>query len=156
MMRYQEEGAFMEALIWEKRVLRVENGRFSYVDFVSFSVFSIKFCVTNSICSYEGFHKYPLLREGRVTHRNFMKTSISWNFEVQKCAWNKIILHMVHALFRDPLRGGRDHFTARKFDQIRSRFDQFCDFLAKIVRFEGFSSFVFHLIFKICWNLQYL
>ena len=117
---------------------------------------SVKFCVTNSICSYEGFHKYPLLREGRVTHRNFMKTSISWNFEVQKCAWNKIILHMVHALLRDPLRGGRDHFTARKFDQIRSRFDQFCDFLAKIVCFEGFSSFVFHLIFKICWNLQYL
>ena len=54
---------------------------------------------------FEGFHKYPLLREGRVTHRNFMKTSISWNFEVQKCAWNKIILHMVHALFRDPLSG---------------------------------------------------
>ena len=47
---------------------------------------SVKFCVTNSICSYEGFHKYPLLREGRVTHRNFMETSISWNFEVQKCA----------------------------------------------------------------------
>ena len=87
---------------------------------------------------------------------NFMKTPISWNFEVQKCAWNKILLHMVHALLRDPLRGGRDHFTARKFDQIRSRFDQFCDFLAKIVRFEGFSSFVFHLIFKICWTLQYL
>ena len=28
----------------------------------------------------------PPLREGRVTHRNFMETSISWNFEVQKCA----------------------------------------------------------------------
>ena len=35
-MRYQEEGVFMEALIWGKRVSRVENGRFSYVDFVSF------------------------------------------------------------------------------------------------------------------------
>ena len=95
-------------------------------------------------------------RGGGRFHENFMKTPISWNFEVQKCAWNKIILHMVHALLRDPLRGGRDHFTARKFDQIRSRFDQFCDFLAKIVRFEGFSTFVFHLTFKICWTLQYL
>ena len=38
---------------------------------------SIKFCVTNIICSYERSHKYPLLREGRVTHRNFMKTSMN-------------------------------------------------------------------------------
>ena len=35
-LRYQEEGVFMEALIWGKRGSRVENGRFSYVDFVSF------------------------------------------------------------------------------------------------------------------------
>ena len=48
------------------------------------------------------------------------------------------------------VRGGRDHFTARKFDQIRSRLDHFGDFLAKIVRFERFSSFVFHFIFRIC------
>ena len=36
-MRYQEEGAFVETLIWGKRASRVENGCFSYVDFVSFS-----------------------------------------------------------------------------------------------------------------------
>ena len=71
-------------------------------------------------------------------------------FKDKKQQFDAIFLLRVHALFRDPLRGGRDHFTARKFDQIRSRFDQFCDFLAKIVRFEGFSSFVFHLTFKIC------
>ena len=95
-----------------QRASRVENGRLSYVDFVSFleiqsnfalqrgggiygsahmrktrfarwkwpffvcrlcflSWKSIKFCVTNIICSYELCHKYPLLREGRVTHRNW-------------------------------------------------------------------------------------
>ena len=43
-----------------------------------------------------------------------------------------IILQRVHALFRDPLRGGRDHFTARKFDQIPGRLDTFGDFLTKI------------------------
>ena len=78
------------------------------------------------------------------------------NFEVQKCAWNKIILHRVHALFRDPLRGGRDHFTARKFDQIPGRLDKFGDFLTKIVRFEVFSRLVFYLLFKICWWFQFL
>ena len=61
---------------------------------------------------------------------------------------------MVHALLRDPLRGGRDHFTARKFDQIRSRFDKFGDFLAKIIRLRGFSRFIFYLVFKICLNFQ--
>ena len=65
-----------------------------------------------------------------------------------------IILQRVHALFRDPLRGGRDHFTARKFDQIRSRFDKFGDFLAKIIRLRGFSRFIFYLVFKICLNFQ--
>ena len=44
-MRYQEEGAFMETLIWGKRVLRVENGRFSYVDFVSFSEIQSNFAL---------------------------------------------------------------------------------------------------------------
>ena len=65
-----------------------------------------------------------------------------------------IILQAVHALLRDPLRGGRDHFTARKFDQIRSRFDKFDDFLAKIIRLRGFSRFIFYLVFKICLNFQ--
>ena len=44
-MRYQEEGAFMETLIWGKRVSRVENGRFSYVDFVSFSEIQSNFAL---------------------------------------------------------------------------------------------------------------
>ena len=65
-----------------------------------------------------------------------------------------IILQRVHALFRDPLRGGRDHFTARKFDQIRSRFDKLGTFLAKIIRLRGFSRFIFYLVFKICLNFQ--
>ena len=67
-----------------------------------------------------------------------------------------VFLLRVHALLRDPLRGGREHFTARNFDQIRTRLDTFGDFLAKILRLEGFSSIVFCRIFKICWNLQYL
>ena len=57
---------------------------------------------------------------------------------------------MVHALFRDPLRGGRDHFTARKFDQIPGRLDTFGDFLTKIIRFEVFSRLVFYIVFEIC------
>ena len=61
-----------------------------------------------------------------------------------------IILQRVHALLRDPLRGGRDHFTARKFDQIHGRLDTFGDFLTKIIRFEVFSRLVFYLVFKIC------
>ena len=62
-----------------------------------------------------------------------------------------IILQRVHALFRDPLRGGRDHFTTRKIDQIRGRLRKFGDFLAEIIlRFEGFSWFVFYIVFKIC------
>ena len=44
-MRYKEEGVFMEALIWGKRVSRVENGRFSYVDFVSFSEIQSNFAL---------------------------------------------------------------------------------------------------------------
>ena len=48
---------------------------------------------------------------------------------------------MVHALLRDPLRGGRGNFTEIKFDQIRSRCDKFGDFFAKILRFEGFPRF---------------
>ena len=55
---------------------------------------------------------------------------------------------------RAHVRGGRDHFTARKFDQIRSRFDKFGDFLAKIIRLRGFSRFIFYLVFKICLNFQ--
>ena len=95
----------------------------------------------------------------RSTHRQFFLfpfMRFHANSEVQKCAWNKIILLRVHALLRDPLRGGRDHFTEIKFNQIRSRCAEFGQFLTKVVRFEGFSRFVFHLIFKICWNLQYL
>ena len=64
-----------------------------------------------------------------------------------------IILQRVHALFRDPLRGGRDHFIEIKFNEIRSRCAEFGEFLAKVARFEGFSRFVFHLIFKICCKL---
>ena len=52
-----------------------------------------------------------------------------------------IILQTVHALLRDPLRGGRGDFTEIKFDQIRSRCDTFGDFFAKISRFEGFPRF---------------
>ena len=78
----------------------------------------------------------------------------SKNFEVQKCAWNRIILHRVHALLRDPLRGGRDHFTERKIDQIRGRLGKFGDLLTEIMRFQGFWWFVFYLVFKICWNFQ--
>ena len=48
---------------------------------------------------------------------------------------------LVHALLRDPLRGGRGDFTEIKFDQIRSRCDKFGDFFAKILRFEGFPRF---------------
>tara|TARA_B100000482_G_scaffold47342_1_gene31340 strand:- start:475 stop:666 length:192 start_codon:yes stop_codon:yes gene_type:complete len=51
------------------------------------------------------------------------------------------------------VRGGRDHFTEIKFNQIRSRCAEFGEFLAKVVRFKGFSSFVFRLIFKICCTL---
>ena len=52
-----------------------------------------------------------------------------------------IILQTVHALLRDPLRGGRGDFTEIKFDQIRSRCDKFGDFFPKILRFEGFPRF---------------
>ena len=55
---------------------------------------------------------------------------------------------MVHALFRDPLRGGRDHFTERKFNQIRSRCAESGEFLPMVVRFEGISSFVFSSYFQ--------
>ena len=44
-MRYKEEGVFMQALKWGKRVSRVENGRFSYVDFVSFSEIQLNFAL---------------------------------------------------------------------------------------------------------------
>ena len=80
----------------------------------------------------------------------------SKNFEVQKCAWNRIILHRVHALLRDPLRGGRDHFTERKIDQIRGRLGKFGDLLTEIMRFQGFWWVVFYLVFKICWNFNFL
>ena len=49
-----------------------------------------------------------------------------------------IILQRVHALLRDPLRGGRDHFTERKIDQIRGRLGKFGDLLTEIMRFQGF------------------
>ena len=49
---------------------------------------------------------------------------------------------------RAHVRGGRDHFTARKFDQIPGRLDTFGDFLTKIIRFEVFSRLVFYLVFK--------
>ena len=57
---------------------------------------------------------------------------------------------------RAHVRGGRDHFTARKFDQIPGRLDTFGDFLTKIIRFEVFSRLVFYLVFKICSRFQFL
>ena len=39
------------------------------------------------------------------------------------------------------MRGGRGNFTEIKFNQIRSRLGTFGDFLAKTLRFEGFSRF---------------
>jgi hypothetical protein len=59
-----------------------------------------------------------------------------------------IILQTVHALLRDPLRGGRGDFTEIKFDQIRSRCDKFGDFLAKILSFEG----IFKVYFLSCFQ----
>ena len=59
-----------------------------------------------------------------------------------------IILQTVHALLRDPLRGGRGDFTEIKFDQIRSRCDKFGDFFAKILRFEG----IFKVYFLSCFQ----
>ena len=47
-MRYKEEGVFMEALIGGKRVSRVENDRFSYVDFVSFLEHQSNFALQTS------------------------------------------------------------------------------------------------------------
>ena len=44
----------------------------------------------------------------------------------------------VHVLLRDPLRGGRAHFTERKIDQIRGRLGKFGDLLTEIMRFQGF------------------
>ena len=46
-----------------------------------------------------------------------------------------IILQTVHALLRDPLRGGRGDFTEIKFDQIRSRCDEFGDFFCENLTF---------------------
>ena len=74
-------------------------------------------------------------------------------FKGKKQQFDAIFLLRVHALLRDPLRGGRDHFTEIKFNEIRSRCAEFGEFLAKVARFEGFSRFVFHLIFKICCKL---
>ena len=59
-----------------------------------------------------------------------------------------IILQTVHALLRDPLRGGRGDFTEIKFDQIRSRCDKFGDFFAKILSFEG----IFKVYFLSCFQ----
>ena len=36
------------------------------------------------------------------------------------------------------VRGGRDHFTERKIDQIRGRLGKFGDLLTEIMRFQGF------------------
>ena len=36
------------------------------------------------------------------------------------------------------IRGGRDHFTERKIDQIRGRLGKFGDLLTEIMRFQGF------------------
>ena len=65
--------------------------------------------------------------------------TISWNFEVQKCAWNKIILHMVHALLRDPLADpGIEHEPRRFFDafwrEIKTAKIQDSRFRSKTVR----------------------
>ena len=60
-MRYQVEGVFMEALIWE-------NAPFDDLcSFIRFEKSSY-----HAIFSYESFHKYPCLREGPGTHRIFM------------------------------------------------------------------------------------
>ena len=70
-------------------------------------------------------------------------------------------MHRVHALFRDPLRGGRGDFTEIKFDQIRSRCDKFGDFLRKCYVLRDFQgsvcpavvNFFFEFFFEFFLNL---
>ena len=93
---------------------------------MQFIIFLCRFQVWNCIDRCNVSHVYAILKCETLS------------FDV---IWNKIILLWVHALLRDPLRGGRGDFTEIKFDQIRSRCDKFGDFFAKILRFEGFPRF---------------
>ena len=46
------------------------------------------------------------------------------------------------------VRGGRDHFTEIKFNEIRSRCAEFGELLPKSYVLKGFSSFVFSSYFQ--------
>ena len=48
------------------------------------------------------------------------------------------------------VRGGRDHFTEIKFNEIRSRCAEFGELLPKSYVLKGFQALFFHLIFKNC------
>ena len=96
---------------------------------------SIKFCVTNLICSYERFHKYPLLREGRVTHRDFMKSSMNvFNIIVPYVSlfWNN------YPLFRLPRTVS---FSFLPFQEYRQEYRRFSstDICCKLFCFPSFS-----------------
>ena len=114
---------------------------------MQFIIFLCRFQVWNCVgrCNLMKFHAFLC----RFQVWNCIdRCNVSHVYAILKCEtlsfdviWNKMILLWVHALFRDPLRGGRGNFTEIKFNQIRSRCDKFGDFLAKILRFEGFSRF---------------
>ena len=71
-----------------------------------------------------------------VKQDNFSKGSCSTpgstNFEGSKHA------NLGKIAGRAYVRGGRDHFTERKIDQIRGRLGKFGDLLTEIMRFQGF------------------
>ena len=114
---------------------------------MQFIIFLCRFQVWNRVgrCNLMKFHAFLC----RCQVWNCIdRCNVSHVYAILKCEtlsfdviWNKIILLWVHALFRDPLRGGRGNFTEIKFNQIRGRLRTFSDFFAKILLFEGFSKF---------------
>ena len=121
---------------------------------MQFIIFSCRFQVWNCVgrCNLMKIHAFfcrfqvwNCIDRCNVSHVYAIFKCETLSFDV---IWNKIILLWVHALLRDPLRGGRGDFTEIKFDQIRSRCDKFGDFFAKILSFEG----IFKVYFLSCFQ----
>ena len=111
---------------WNTALAKIDYLREFLNNFMKFHAFLCRFQVWNCIDRCNVSHVYAILKCETLS------------FDV---IWKNIILLWVHALFRDPLRGGRGNFTEIKFNQIRGRLGTFGDFFAKILRFEGFSRF---------------
>ena len=122
---------------------------------MQFIIFLCRFQVWNCVgrCNLMKFHAFlcrfqvwNCIDRCNVSHAYAISKCETLSFDV---IWNKIILPWVHALFRDPLRSGRGNFTEIKFNQIRSRCDEFGDFFSENRTFWGVSKLRFSSYFQI-------